>query len=46
MGMHSVEQSVEKAIYLIREQKVMLDEHLARLYQVGTEALSHAVKRK
>ncbi len=45
MGMYSVEQSVEKAIYLIREQKVMLDEDLARLYQVRTKALVQAVKR-
>lgn len=37
--------NIEKSIYLIRDQKVMLDEDLARLYQVRTKALTQAVKR-
>ena len=37
--------NIEKTIYLIRDQKVMLDEDLARLYQVRTKALVQAVKR-
>lgn len=37
--------NIEKSIYLIRDQKVMLDEDLARLYQVRTKALVQAVKR-
>lgn len=40
----SVEQ-LERAIYLIRGEKVMLDEELGRLYQVRTKALVQAVKR-
>jgi hypothetical protein len=36
---------IEKSIYLIRSQKVMLDEDLARLYQVRTKVLVQAVKR-
>jgi phage regulator Rha-like protein len=36
---------LEKSIYLIRGEKVMLDEDLARLYQVRTKALVQAVKR-
>jgi len=36
---------IEKRIFLIREQKVMLDVHLAELYQVETKALKRAVKR-
>ena len=32
-------------IYLIREQKVMLDSDLAELYQVDTKVLKQAVKR-
>lgn len=43
--MQRVEQTIEKSIYLIREQKVILDEDLARLYQVRTKALVQAVKR-
>jgi hypothetical protein len=40
----SVEQ-LEKCIYLIRGEKVVLDEDLARLYLVRTKALVQAVKR-
>jgi len=36
---------IEKRIFLIRGQKVMLDFHLAELYQVETKALKRAVKR-
>ena len=36
---------VERRIYLIRGQKVMLDADLAELYQVETRALIQAVKR-
>jgi hypothetical protein len=43
--MHKIDQTVDKLIYLIRDQKVMLDEDLARLYQVQTKVLVQAVKR-
>jgi hypothetical protein len=36
---------IERRIYLIRGQKVMLDSDLAGLYQVPTKALNQAVKR-
>ena len=36
---------IEKAIYLIRGEKVMLDRDLAVLYGVETKALNRAVKR-
>jgi hypothetical protein len=36
---------IEKAIYLIRGEKVMLDRDLAVLYGVSTKALNQAVKR-
>lgn len=36
---------VEQSIYLIRKQKVMLDEDLARLYGTETGALVRAVQR-
>lgn len=36
---------IERNIYLVRSQKVMLDADLARLYQVSTKALNQAVKR-
>ena len=36
---------IERVIYLIREQKVMLDRDLAVLYCVETRALNQAVKR-
>jgi hypothetical protein len=38
-------QRIERAIFLIREQKVMLDEDLSILYGVETRALVQAVKR-
>lgn len=37
--------NVHELIYLIRGQKVMLDEDLARLYEVRTKELNKAVKR-
>jgi hypothetical protein len=40
----SVEQ-IESRIFLIREQRVMLDADLAELYGVETKALNRAVKR-
>ena len=36
---------IEKAIYLIRGEKVMLDRDLAVLYQVTTAALNQAMRR-
>src|SRR6266550_4691035 len=36
---------IEKAIYLIRGEKVMLDRDLAELYKVSTKALKQAVRR-
>ncbi|MFN0103800.1 MAG: ORF6N domain-containing protein [Bryobacteraceae bacterium] len=36
---------VERQIYIIRGQKMMLDSDLARLYQVSTKRLNEAVKR-
>ena len=36
---------IESKIFLVRGQKVMLDEDLAALYEVETKALNRAVKR-
>lgn len=36
---------ISKQIYLIRNQKVMLDRDLAKLYEVETKVLKQAVKR-
>jgi len=36
---------IEKAIYFIRGQKVMLDRDLAHLYGVSTKVLKQAVRR-
>ena len=36
---------IERRIYLIRGEKVMLDADLAELYQVETKALKRAVRR-
>lgn len=38
-------EKIEKTIYLIRGEKVMLDRDLAELYQVQTKALNQAVRR-
>ena len=39
------EEKIEKSIYLIRGEKVMLDRDLALLYEVETKVLNRAVKR-
>jgi len=39
------DEKIEKAIYLIRGEKVMLDRDLALLYGVETKVLNRAVKR-
>ena len=36
---------IENIIYIIRDQKVMLDSDLAKLYRVETKVLNKAVKR-
>ncbi len=36
---------IERKIYVAREQKVMLDSDLAKLYGVETRVLNQAVKR-
>lgn len=36
---------IMEKIYLIRDQKVMLDKDLAELYEVGTKQLKRAVRR-
>ena len=38
-------QIIQERIYMIRGQKVMLDFHLAEMYEVETRALKQAVKR-
>jgi hypothetical protein len=40
-----VPEVIERRILLIRGQKVMMDAHLAELYDVETKALKRAVKR-
>ncbi|MFZ5801521.1 MAG: ORF6N domain-containing protein [Candidatus Omnitrophota bacterium] len=42
---HDPNERIEKTIFLIRGQKVMLDRDLAALYGVTTGALNQAVKR-
>lgn len=42
---NSIAKQIEGFIYIIRGQKVMLDEDLAQLYQVQTKALVQALKR-
>ncbi len=41
----SKENIIEKMIYVIREQKVMLDSDLAELYGVETRVLNQSVQR-
>jgi len=36
---------IEQRIFLIRRRKVMIDSHLAELYQVPTKVLNQAIKR-
>jgi hypothetical protein len=38
-------EQISSRIFVVREQRVMLDEHLAELYGVPTKALAQAVKR-
>ncbi len=38
-------QRIEKAIFLIRGERVMIDSDLAALYEVETKVLNRAVKR-
>jgi hypothetical protein len=38
-------EKIEKAIYFLRGEKVMLDRDLAELYQVQTKALNQAIRR-
>ena len=40
-----IEERIARSIFLIREQKVMLDSDLAELYDVPTKVLNQAVKR-
>ena len=39
------EQKILNRIYVIRGQKIMLDEDLAEMYKVGTRRLNEQVKR-
>ncbi|HEY4288776.1 MAG TPA: ORF6N domain-containing protein [Puia sp.] len=43
--MAATDEAIMNRIYIIREQKVMLDEDLADLYQVPTKRLNEQVKR-
>ena len=46
MGIEIVsERSIEKMIFVVREQKVIIDRDIAKLYGVPTKALNQAVKR-
>ena len=38
-------ETIQKAIYLVQGQKVMLDRDLAAMYGVPTKALKQAVRR-
>lgn len=40
-----IQEHIAKAIYLIRNQKVMMDSELAEMYGVETKVLNQAVKR-
>jgi hypothetical protein len=40
-----MQERIAKAIYLIRDQKVMIDSELAEMYGVETKVLNQAVKR-
>ncbi|MFC2087814.1 ORF6N domain-containing protein, partial [Bacteroidota bacterium] len=42
---HINQQEIENRIFTIRGKQVMLDSHLAELYQVETKVLNQAVKR-
>ena len=43
--MNEKQQKIQKRIFTIRNQQVMIDRDLAELYQVETRALKQAVKR-
>lgn len=47
IGMKKIilQEAIEKKIFLLRGQKVMLDFHLAKLYGVETKAFKRSVKR-
>ncbi len=38
-------EDIARCIYSLRDQRVILDSDLARIYQVPTKALNQAVKR-
>lgn len=40
-----IQERISKAIYLVRDQKVMMDSELAEMYGVVTKVLNQAVKR-
>jgi hypothetical protein len=40
-----IQERIAKAIYLIRDQKVMIDSELAEMYGVETKVLNQAVKK-
>lgn len=44
-GINTPQHNIQNLIYIIRNQQVMLDSDLAKLYQVETKALNRAVKR-
>ncbi len=39
------QERIERRIFVIRGQKVMLDRDLAELYEVSTKVLNQAIKR-
>lgn len=43
--MHLVQERIAQSIYLVRDQKVMMDSDLALLYGVDTKRLNEQVKR-
>lgn len=44
--MHSLlNEKIEKSIFIIRNQKIMMDQHLADLYEVTTKQLNQQVRR-
>lgn len=45
LDLDAIHQSIAETILLIRGQRVMLDAHLALLYEVETKVLNQAVKR-
>ena len=41
----AIQQSIEEKIFLVRGQRVMLDQDLAQLYEVPVKALNQQVNR-